>query len=486
MSRTITIDPITRLEGHGRIEIFLDDTGAVEDTYFQVPELRGFERFVVGRPIEELPRIVTQICGVCPGCHHLASAKAVDGCFGADVPPVARHLRDLYYQAHFIHSHIAHFFLLAAPDFLCGPEADAATRNVLGVVAKVGPEIGKRVIESRSRAQRIQQLVAGRATHPVWCLPGGVAKGLTEDERDEVRPLGDQLYDFALFSLGLFREAVLGVPAWAEAILRGPYTLALAHMGLVGPRNEVAFYDGEVRVVDCEGQEICRYAPAAYAATIAEHVEPWTYLKFPYLRSRGWQGFTEGHASSLYCAGPLSRLNVADRMATTRAEEAREEMFATIGRKPSGAMLAQHWARLVEMVQAAERIRELVADPEITSEPYRRVPSGITGEGVGIVEAMRGTLTHHYTCDRHGVCTSANLIVGTTNNNAAIHMMTKKVAQSVIRPGVEPTAGILDRIEMAFRAFDPCYSCATHSLPGQMPLRARLHRGGRVWRELAR
>jgi F420-non-reducing hydrogenase large subunit len=482
MTRTISIDPITRLEGHGKIEIFLDDEGAVEDCYFQIPELRGFERFVVGRPIEELPRIVTRICGVCPASHHMASAKAVDGCFGDECPPVAHKLRDMYYHAHYIHSHIAHFYALAAPDFVCGPDADPAIRNILGVVAKVGLEIGGRVIQARSLAQRIQAIIGGRTTHLVWCLPGGVAKGITASDLEEIKPMVEELRSFADFSLGLFRQVVLGNPQYVDLILNGPYTLDVHNMGLVDDDLAVNFYDGDVRVVDFRGQEICRYKPAQYAEFVAEHVEPWTYLKFPYLKKRGWKGFTEGIDSSLYCATPLARLNVAERMATPYAQEAREEMFSTLGGRPCRALLANHWARLVEMMQNAEMLERYCADPEITSDRFRVVPSRITGEGIGIVEAMRGTLTHHYTCDENGICTSANLIVGTTNNNGPIHMVTKKVAQAMIQPGKDPDPTILNMIEMAFRAFDPCFSCATHSLPGQMPLEVQVWKGGdRVW-----
>jgi F420-non-reducing hydrogenase large subunit len=486
MSRTIRIDPITRLEGHGKIEIFLDDDGSVKDCYFQIPELRGFERFVVGRPIEELPRIVTRICGVCPASHHMASAKAVDGCFGGEVAPLAHRLREMYYHAHFIHSHVAHFYALAAPDFVCGPEADPAERNILGVVAKVGIEIGSQVIRARALAQRIQQILGGRTTHLVWCLPGGVSKGLSEAEREEIRPMVAELSRFADFSLQLFRDIVLANSAYVDLILSGPYTLDVHNMGLVDENNAPNFYDGSVRVVDFEGKEICRYRPDEYRHHVAEHVEPWTYLKFPFLKQRGWKGFEEGIGSSLYCATPLARLNVADRMATPRAQEAFEEMFQTLGGHPSRALLGNHWARLVEMVQNAEMLERYCDDPEITGDRYRVVPSRITGEGVGIVEAMRGTLTHHYTCDEKGICTGANLIVGTTNNNAAIQMVTRKVARSVIGPGKEPTPGILNMVEMAFRAFDPCFSCATHSLPGQLPLDVRVFRGGEVVRRFTR
>jgi len=486
MGRTITIDPITRLEGHGRIEIFLDDAGGVTDCYFQIPELRGFERFVVGRPIEEVPRIVTRICGVCPASHHLAGSKAVDGCFGGTIAPAAVKLREAYYCAHFMHSHIAHFYALAAPDFICGPDAAPAERNILGVVARVGLEIGRQVIEARATAQEIQAVLGGRKRNVCWCVPGGVSKGLSEEERAGLQPMAASLMEFARFSVQLFKDAVLAQQRWVETILRGPYALAIGHMGLVDADGAVTFYDGMVRVVDCEGSEIARFAPADYARIIAEHVEPWTYLKFPYLRARGWRGFVEGPDSPVYGAGPLARLNVAEKMATPEAEGARQEMFATLGGRPSGAMLANHWARLVEMLYAAERLNALLDDPEVTSETFRVLPDRITGEGVGIVEAMRGTLIHHYTCDEQGICTGANLVVGTTHNNAPIQMVTKKVATALIRPGVTPDTALLDRIEMAFRAFDPCYSCATHSLPGAMPLVARLHRGGVVVAEIRR
>jgi len=485
MTRKITIDPITRLEGHGKISIFLDDGGAVEDCYFQIPELRGFEQFVVGRPIEELPRIVTRICGVCPASHHLASAKAVDGCFNNEVAPLAHKLRDMYYNAHYIHSHTAHFYALAAPDFVLGPDADPAVRNILGVVAKVGLEIGGQVIRVRGLAQEIQRIIGGRNTQDIWCMPGGVAKRLKEEELEQIKPWVGELYDFTQFSLQLFRDVVLANPTYVDLILNGPYTLDVQNMGLVDQNNAPNFYDGKIRVVDFEGKEIHKYEAKDYAEYVAEHVEPWSYLKFPYLKKRGWKGFAEGIDSSVYCATPLARLNVADRMATPKAQEAFEAMYGTLGAHPCRALLAQHWARLVEMVQNAETLQRYCDDSEITGEQVRVIPRKITGEGFGVVEAMRGTLTHHYTCDEHGICTSANLIVGTTNNNAPIQMVTKKVAQALIKPGVEPDQGILNMVEMGFRAFDPCYSCATHSL-GQMPLEAVIYKGGELRKVIKR
>ncbi len=307
----------------------------------------------------------------------------------------------------------------------------------------------------------------------------GWPRGSSPKSSTQIKEWVDELYDFTQFSLQLFRDVVLANPQYVDLIVNGPYTLDVHNMGLVDENNAPNFYDGKIRVVDFEGKEIHKYEAKDYAEYVAEHVEPWSYLKFPYLKKRGWKGFVEGIDSSIYCATPLARLNVADRMATPKAQEAFEEMYATLGAHPCKALLAQHWARLVEMVQNAETLQRYCDDPEITGEQVRVIPQSITGEGFGVVEAMRGTLTHHYTCDERGICTSANLIVGTTNNNAPIQMVTKKVAQALIKPGVEPDQGILNMVEMGFRAFDPCYSCATHSL-GKMPLEVVIYKGGEL------
>jgi F420-non-reducing hydrogenase large subunit len=468
--KRITIDPITRLEGHGKIEIFLNDEGEVNNVYFQVPELRGFEKFCEGRPVEELPAIVAKICGVCPGCHHMASGKAVDAVFGVEPPPTAKKLRELFYMAHFIHSHIAHFYALAAPDFVVGPQAPKAERNILGVIGKVGVEIGTEVIKQRRKAQEIQALLGGHQTFVVMNIPGGVRKGLTEPERDDIIEKAKGFIDFAKFTLKVFDDIVLSNKDYVDLIVNGPYSLKLHSMGLVDANNKVNFYDGKVRVVDTEGKELCKYSPVDYREYIAERVEPWTYLKFPYLKKIGWKGFVDGQDSGVYHATPLSRLNAADGMATPLAQKEYERMFNTLGGKPIHATLAMHWARLVELLYSAEHCLELALDDDITGKELRAPLGIIPGEGVGIVEAQRGTLTHHYWTDNKGIVTKVNLIVGTTNNNAAITMSIKKAAQGLIKKDVEVTDGILNMIEMAFRAYDPCFSCATHSLPGEMPM----------------
>jgi len=466
--RKITIDPITRLEGHGKIEIFLRPDGEVENVYFQVPELRGFEKFCEGRPVEELPSIVTKICGVCPGCHHMASGKAVDAVFGVTPPPTAVKLRELFYMAHFIHSHIAHFYALAAPDFVVGPTANPAERNILGVIAKVGLEIGGEVIKQRRIAQEIQALIGGHQTHIIMNTPGGVKKGITAEQRDDIVKKAEGFVEFSKFSMQLFKDVVLGNKDYTDLILNGPYALRLHSMGLVDANNKVNFYDGKVRVVDTMGKELCLYSAPEYTEFVEERVEPWSYLKFPYLKKIGWKGFTEGQDSGVYQATPLSRLNAADGMATPIAQSEYEFMFKTLGGKPVHATLAMHWARLIELIYSAEHCLELALDAEITGTELRAPLGRIVGEGVGIVEAQRGTLTHHYWTDEKGMVRKVNLIVGTTNNNAAICMSLKKAAQGVIKKDTPITEGTLNMIEMAFRAYDPCFSCATHSLPGNM------------------
>ncbi len=470
MEQRITIDPITRLEGHGKIEILLDEQGEVTNTYFQIPELRGFERFCVGRPVEEMPLLTNRICGVCPEAHHMAAAKAADAVYHVEPPSAARKLRELLYSAFYVTDHTTHFYALGGPDFVMGPDAPVAERNILGVIHKVGLEIGGKVIQSRKYGHAVVEMIGGRKVHPCTSVPGGQTKSLTEPQRSEIEKMGRWAVDFAQFSLKLFNDVVLGNQAYVDLILGDAYTHRTYSIGMVDADNRTNFYDGLISVVDPAGKRIGKYASADYPEWIAERVEPWTYLKFPYLKKIGWKGFVDGQDSGVYMATPLSRLNAADGLATPLAQEAYEQFYATLGGKPVHQRLATHWARLIELLYAAERWVELATDPEITSPDVRAVPTETPTEGVGIVEAPRGTLTHHYWTDERGVLTRVNLIVGTTNNYAPISMSIKKAAQSFIRRGVVVNEGLLNRVEMAFRAYDPCFGCATHSLPGQMPL----------------
>jgi F420-non-reducing hydrogenase large subunit len=387
-----------------------------------------------------------------------------------DPPPAAKKLRELYYSAHYIHSHIAHFYALAAPDFVVGPDADPAKRNILGIVEKVGIPIASEVLKHRAIAQDVQIMIGGRSTHPVWTLPGGVSKGITEEQRKEIIEKAKSCIEFAKFSLKLFEDVVLQNKTYLDIILSDIYEMDTYWIGTVDENNHVNFYHGDHRVVDQNGKEVFRYKDHEYLNFIAEHVESFSYLKFPFLKKIGWKGLVDGPSSGVYQATPLSRLNAADGMATPLAQAEYEKMFNTLGGKPVKKLLATHWARLIELLFAAERLHELAQDTEVASPNIRTLPTAIPEEGVGIVEAPRGILTHHYKTDKNGLVTEANMVVGTTNNHAPISLAIKRAAQKLIQPGKEIGQGLLNMIEMAFRLYDPCFSCATHSLPGEMPL----------------
>lgn len=471
--KRISIDPITRLEGHGKIDIFLDEAGDVANAYLQIPELRGFEKFCEGRPVEEMPNLTARICGVCPEAHHMAATKACDRVFHVDPPPAAKKLRELLYSIFFATDHTTHFYALGGPDFVVGPKAPPAERNILGVIAKVGLEIGGKVLKMRRDGHHLIEMMGGRAIHPNWGVPGGVSRGIDEKQRKEIEERGREAIEFAKFSLKLFDDIVLANSEYVDLVTSDAYTHRTYNMGTVDKDNHVNFYDGDIRVVGPDGNEAFRYDPANYRDYIAERVEPWSYLKFPYLKQIGWRGMVDGPESGVYRATPLSRLNAADGMATPLAQEQYERFYDTLGGKPVQPTLATHWARLIELLYATENWVRLATDPEITSPDYRVLPTETPTEGVGCVEAPRGTLTHHYVTDERGLLTHVNLIVGTTNNNAAICMSVRKAAEGLIKKGVV-TEGLLNMVEMAFRAYDPCFGCATHSLPGRMPLEIRL------------
>ena len=472
--KKITIDPITRLEGHGKIEIFLNDKGDCERACLQIPELRGFEKFSVGRAAEEMPRITTMICGVCPTAHHMASTKALDDLFKVEPTSAAKKIRELMYSAFTAEDHILHFVFLGGPDFVVGPTAPAAERNVLGVIGKVGLEVAGKVIEMRKRMRNVLRIIGGKPVMPTAGLPGGVSKQITEDERKTIIEAGEYGVEFCQVALGLFDDVVLKNKDYVDLITGDVYAHKTYYMGLVDGNNKVNFYDGMVRVVDPEGKEYAKFKIQNYLDHIREHVEPWTYVRFSFLKNVGWKGFVDGKASGVYRVAPLARLNASDGMATPLAQEAYERMYSTLGGKPVHSTLAFHWARLVEALYAAERTLELAKDPEITSDDIVNLPTETPKEGVGVVEAPRGTLIHHYQTDDRGILTKVNLIVATQNNSAAINMSVEKAAKALIKNGEVPD-GILNMIEMAFRAYDPCHACATHSLPGRTPLELNVY-----------
>jgi len=472
--KKITIDPITRLEGHGKIAIFLNDEGDVANAYLQIPELRGFEKFCEGRRVEEMPNLTSRICGVCPEAHSMSSTKALDAVFHIEPSSAVKKIRELLYSAFHFADKTTHFYILAGADFVVGPEAPPAERNILGLIAKVGKEAGLSVIRHRLMGHKIIQIIGGRQVHATYGLPGGVSKPLTKEEIAEIQKMAKEMVKFGEFTLKLFNDIVLKNKAYVDLILSDTYTSETYYMGTVDKNNHVNFYDGKIRVVGPDGKEFVKYDPKDYQKHLAERVEPWTYLKFPYLKNVGWKGLVGGKNSGVYQATPLSRLNAADGMATLLAQEAYKTMYETLGGKPVHKTLATHWARIIELMYAAERTLELSEDPEIAETDVRPVPKEKPTKGVGEVEAPRGTLTHDYETDERGVVKKVNLIVGTTNNNAAISISVKKAAQGVIKKG-KVSEGLLNKVEMAFRSYDPCMACATHTLPGQMPLEVKIY-----------
>jgi F420-non-reducing hydrogenase large subunit len=465
----ILIDPITRLEGHGKIHIFVNDEGAVDRAYLQIPELRGFEKFAQGRRAEDMPQITSRICGVCPMAHHMAGTKTLDDLFHVDPPPAAKKIREMVYDTFMVEDHALHFFYLGGPDFVVGPTAPAAERNILGVIGKVGLEIGKEVIGVRKELRGLIEDAAGKVIHPVFGLPGGVSKQISPELRDRFAAGAAHAVEFGKFALQIFRDVVLSNQEYVDLITSDAYTHRTYYMGLVDEQNKVNFYDGHLRVVDPDGKERLVFRANEYLDHVVEHVEPWSYIKFCYLKDVGWKGFTDGADSGVYAVAPLARLNAADGMSTPVSQEAYEELFSTLGGKPVHHTLATHWARLVELVNAAERMGELAADPEITSPDIRTIPTETPTVGIGVVEAPRGTLFHHYETDERGLITQANLIVATQNNAARIALSVDKAAKALVH-GAEVDEGLLNEVEMAFRAYDPCFGCATHALPGEMPL----------------
>jgi F420-non-reducing hydrogenase large subunit len=466
--RQVVINPITRLEGHGKIVAVLDDGGNCTKAYLQVPEIRGFEKFAEGRHAEDMPQITSRICGVCPMAHHMASTKALDNLYSVEPTDAAKKIRELVYNIFMLEDHAIHVYILGGPDFIVGPTAPKAERNVLGVVAKVGKETALRVISMRKTLRKMNETLAGRTINPVFGLPGGVSRPISANEVEQLKKIGDESVEFALFTLKVFKDIILSKKEYVDIILSDAYTHRTYYMGLVDEKNRVNFYDGKIRIINPNGNEFAKFEDHEYLNHLAEHVEPWTYVKFPYLKHVGWKGFMDGEDNGIMSVAPLARLNVSDGMATPLAQQAYEEMFKVLGGKPVHHTLANHWARVVEMNYAAERLKELANDPEITDPNIRNLPTETPKVGIGVVEAPRGTLIHHYETDHRGVIRKANLLVATQHNSARMALSVDKAARNYIKEG-KVDEGMLNMVEIALRAYDPCHACATHTYPGSMP-----------------
>ncbi|MGC2638846.1 MAG: Ni/Fe hydrogenase subunit alpha [Acidobacteriaceae bacterium] len=473
MSRTIVIDPVTRLEGHGKITLQLDDAGIVQDAMFHVTQLRGFEKFCEGRPFYEMPNITARICGICPVSHLVASSKACDAILAVQIPPVAANLRRILNLAQLIQSHALSFFYLSSPDLLLGMDAPAEERSILHV-AQTHPEIGKDGVALRQFGQRIIETLAGKRIHPGWTVPGGVNEPLTAEKRDQILQWIPAAVAAIERTLAWFKASVEKFSAEIEVFANFP-TLFL---GMIDDRGLAEYYDGALRVIDSEGNIIAGELDGAhYESFIGEAVEPYTYMKFPYYKPLGYPGGT-------YRVGPLARLNLAGRCDTPLADE-EWQAFRAMSPRPLLSSFHYHYARLIEMLHAAEKIETLVADRAILDKHVRATASVNNLEGVGVAEAPRGTLIHHYKVDENGLITWANLIIATGHNNAAMNRGILQAARHYVQ-GDEVKEGMLNRVEAVVRTFDPCLSCSTHAM-GRMPLTVELRApNGRLLREVRR
>jgi F420-non-reducing hydrogenase large subunit len=472
--KTITIAPVTRLEGHAKVTINLDDSGNVADTFVNVVELRGFEKFCIGRPVEELPRIVTSICGVCPWSHHLCSAKTNDAVFGVTPAPAGVKLRRLCNAIAFTEEHILHFFILAGPDFVMGPDSDYSVRNVIGI-AQANPEIGKKVIRNRHLGAQMLNIVSGKSIHPVTAVPGGFSKPLSEDERQKLIPMATEVLEFAKFAMAFSKENLFS--KYLDTINKVGI-IETGFLGTVTDDGTMDLYDGKARLMKADGSyEEFDYGD--YTEYIGEHIEPWSYLKFPYAKKWGKLSMDLDNPSAVYRTNSLARMNICDKISTPLAQKELEEFREKFGR-PAQPTLLYNWARLIELLHNAELAVELLNDPEITSKETRVPVTPRAARGVAAVEAPRGTLIHDYETDENGLITNVNLIVGTTHNNAPINMSVKQTAKALIKDG-KYDQGILNTVEMAIRAYDPCLSCATHKLDGSIAVKIDIRdSGGKV------
>mgnify|MGYP005850770747 FL=1 len=469
--KNIEISPVTRIEGHAKITVQLDDSGNVNDAHFHVMEIRGFEKFLEGAAVEEAPRITPRICGICQTAHHLASAKATDQVFGLQPPETAKKLRELMLLGQYIHSHSLHFYFLGAPDLVMGPESDPALRNVVGIL-KNDPALAKMAIETRKIGQVITSVVGGKPISPVTAIPGGQSKGITEEERTK-------LLEEAKNAVGLVEKGVeVTKPLfeqYSEALeLLGPVE---THFGALSNNGNIEFYDAPAKIIDKDGNSVYEFNADDYLDYIEEKVQPWSYLKFPYLKQIG---FPEGN----YRVGPLARLNIAQNVPTEKASA----LFAEYKEKYGIAQnpLLYHYARLIELMYASERAVELLEDSSITGTDLRQgiseplmtkaeaKESSEIRRGVGMIEATRGILIHDYETDAAGFIKRANLIVSTGQNNLSMDIGVRETAKAMIK-GEEVSEGLKNQLEMIIRAYDPCLSCATHMINGESPLLVDIH-----------
>ena len=476
MTKKITIEPVTRVEGHGKVTIHLDDNGNVVQSRLHIVEFRGFERFIQGRPYWEAPVLVQRLCGICPVSHHLAAAKAMDVIVGAGtgdgLTPTGEKMRRLMHYGQIFQSHALHFFHLVSPDLLFGIDADPAIRNIIGVAMKF-KDLAVQGVMMRKFGQEIIEVTAGKKIHGTGAIPGGINKSLSIEERDRFLygpdPMNvDKMISWSQNAVNFFKDYHKKHRELIDTFAAFPSN----HLSLVRKDGAMDLYDGVIRAVDAEGKKILHDVdPQDYLKYIAEEVRNWSYMKFPYL-------IEYGKKDGWYRVGPLARLNTADFIPSPLAQKEFEEFKAYTNGKPNNMSMHMHWARLIETLHAAEMMKELLNDTDLQSDDLV-VKGTKVNEGVGMLEAPRGTLFHHYRVNENDQITMANLIVSTTNNNEPMNVAVRCVADSMIAGQKEITEGMLNAVEVAIRAYDPCLSCATHAL-GKMPLEVSLYNSNNI------
>ncbi len=462
MGKIISIDPITRLEGHGSLRLVYDDEGRFQDVYLQVPDFKGFEKFCEGRAVEELPALTQKICGVCPTAHHIAGVKALDDLFGVAVPPAARAIRELMHNAFIFEDHLLHFFYLGGADLFLGPDEPMMDRNVFGVIKKLGNDAGARIIDIRKQVRQLHATISGSALYPVCGLPGGVSKAISPEEKAQFQVITQKALAFAEWAVGLFHDRVLEGRHYGSLLARPYMKSDTYYMGLVDADGNVSFYDGTLRIIDPKGDVYASFEAADYLSHLAERVVPYSYMKQLYLKQVGWKGLVDGPGSGIYRVGPLARLNVSSGFDTPLAQTEYERMGAALGGWPVHSTFAYHWARFVEILYAAENMVRLSSLEQLTDSAVRNLPEGMGSSGVGVCEAPRGTLFHHYDADRKGLARGVNLLVATQNNAAGIQLSLSEAARAILAHQTEIDDTSLNVLEMVFRAYDPCMACATH------------------------
>ena len=463
MTQRILIDPITRIEGHGKIEITLDSNGKVRDARFQVPEFRGFEKFCEGRAAEEMPILTQKICGVCPTAHHIASTKALDDLFNVSPPLAAKTIRELIYHAFIFEDHLLHAYYLGGPDWLLGPDVPASQRNILGLADRMGKAFTSMMMAARAQAREIISRIGGSALYPVFGLPGGISKPLSVEDRIFAQSASNDMVAFARISLRLFEKILQKRPSLAKMMTDPLYYQPTYYLGMVDGMGQLSFYDGRIRIIDPSGTIHCTFDARDFSRHLVERVEPWTYMKTLALKDPGRSRFSASQPDGIYRVGPLARLNVSSGLSTPLAHAEYEKMVNYFGKKPVHHTMAYHWARLIEVLYAAERTAELAADSNILHPEVRTLPGPLLTDrsGTGACEAPRGTLFHVYQADSRAMILKLNLVVATQHNAAAICHSVYQAASRLISDG-RVSEGITNRIEMAYRAYDPCLACATH------------------------